>query len=519
MNNRNSEIIISKNIKLDKNYINVLDYSEQEMVELCRTNAVASSNTYSFIKQGTNVIDTHFSYNDGLKANYVAFQNPNYSNKWFFAFIDDVEYISNGCARLHFTIDVHSTWFSYWDIKPCFIVREHVTDDTVGLHTIPEGLETGEYITESIKESSMTEEFYICFGVSKFLSPLSTLSPAGYYNNIFSGVAYIVVDSIADGELLVQQYANDGIVDNIESCFIIPKTGVTINSWYQFTSYIGHSWGLVESNDLPIDFGGILINNDDTLNGYVPKNNKLLTFPYRYLLLSNNAGGSAIYHYELFKKLEVQNQIALYGSIGPGCNIKAVPLEYKGVALNLEESLSGAKLPVCSWASDVYTNWLTQNSINNTVNLASSVASIITGDTSKGITGIINTAGQFYQHSLVPYQTNGNTNVSDVLFAMKHCEFRLYHNCIREEYAKMIDDVFTRTGYLINKIKNPNLTSRPFYNFVKIGNNECIGYPTNSTFSVPSSSMELINNIYRNGVTVWHNHVHVGNYAVDNSIQ
>lgn len=46
----NNEVILAKNIKLDKNYVNVLDYNTQEMLALCNKNKVASSDTYNFNK-------------------------------------------------------------------------------------------------------------------------------------------------------------------------------------------------------------------------------------------------------------------------------------------------------------------------------------------------------------------------------------------------------------------------------------------------------------------------------------
>ena len=36
------------------------------------------------------------------------------------------------------------------------------------------------------------------------------------------------------------------------------------------------------------------------LDGYTPKNNKLLTYPFNYLLVSNNSGTDVIYRFEDF---------------------------------------------------------------------------------------------------------------------------------------------------------------------------------------------------------------------------
>ena len=139
----NSEIILVKNIKLDKNYINVLSYSESEMLELCRKNAIAIQDDYSFIRQNNNNIYYNFTYDQCLQANYIAFQNKDYSNKWFFAFIEDIVYKGDNNTEIIYKIDSWSTWFDYWQKKPCYINRQHVNDDTIGKHTIPENLDVG----------------------------------------------------------------------------------------------------------------------------------------------------------------------------------------------------------------------------------------------------------------------------------------------------------------------------------------------------------------------------------------
>ena len=87
-----SEIILAKGIKLDRDYNNVLDYTEVQMLELMRSNAhfVAGSTDYSFIRQTRGLIKTNFTYLQALQSNYIAFKNPDYANKWFFAFVDNI---------------------------------------------------------------------------------------------------------------------------------------------------------------------------------------------------------------------------------------------------------------------------------------------------------------------------------------------------------------------------------------------------------------------------------------------
>ena len=185
----------------------------------------------------------------------------------------------------------------------------------------------------------------------------------------------------------------------------------------------------------------------------------------------------------------------------------------------------GGKFPTLSWSEDAYINWLTQNSVNIATNLMggaiSSGVSLATGNvvgSALSIAGTVaNTIGQFYQASLLPAITGGN-NTGDVNFSSNKNTFIFRRMRAKTEFLKIIDDYFTRFGYAIKKIDNPHLTGRRYWNYVQIGASEDIGYSTNSTRSVPTSSMLVINNIYRNGVTIWHSHENLGDYSLTNDI-
>lgn len=84
-----------------------------------------------------------------LNYNYVMYKNKNYSNKWFYAFIDKMEYENNGTTNISIKQDVFQTWQFDLLYKKMFVEREHVNtaDDIVGNNTIPEGLQLGEYIS------------------------------------------------------------------------------------------------------------------------------------------------------------------------------------------------------------------------------------------------------------------------------------------------------------------------------------------------------------------------------------
>jgi hypothetical protein len=198
------------------------------------------------------------------------------------------------------------------------------------------------------------------------------------------------------------------------------------------------------------------------------------------------------------------------------------PRNYKTLDKNMSEGITGAKLPVCSWISDVYTNWLTSHAIDIPLKLANDVFSIgmggakayATGDVSGvtgGITAIGNTVSEIYQHSLAPLQAQGNTNVGDVMYAMGYITPQFYKMTIKSEYARIIDDYFSMFGYKINRVKVPNITGRTNWNYVKT-------IDCNFGGNIPQADMNIIRTMFNNGVTLWHNPSTMYNYANSNNI-
>lgn len=528
---KNSRIIMSHNIKMDRSYKNVINYTEAQMVSLCETNMVAQATDFTFIRDDTRLL-VPFTYQQCLDSNYIAFQNPSYSNKWFFAWIDKVTYKNDGTTQIDYSIDIFSTWFSYVTPKTCMVIREHVNDDSVGANTVPEGLETGEYIcNQHVIDDSMddiTTELMFVLSTTLDLSPspssVTKFPMAGVrkYNGVPSGCVYYPLFSTQDLTTVLNAVADKGQMDAINGLFIAPKM------------MLGSATGpeMPESN-APYTYNNS-ISKMTTLQGFSPKNRKLLCFPYNYLVVSNNNGNSYTYHYEDFSTGTCDFKIDM--AISPGCSIKMIPKNYKGVVENDEFAINMGKLPICSFPCDMYTNWLTQNSINiggvtmssddiNSATIAtnsimSSIGSILSGDLTGSITSVANgfasTANALItqkQHELIAPQARGNLNAGDVTTSEGKNTFHFYKMSVKAEFARILDDYFTRYGYKVNRLKVPNITGRTYFNYVQIGADEVVGIG-----SMENSYMETINNIFRAGTTIWHNHDNMYNYNLDNSI-
>lgn len=543
---RNSKVILAKNIKMDKNFKSVLKITESEMVSLMTSqdNLVFTGSNFSFLRDGRNGIQIKASYSSCIQANYIAFQNPSYSNKWFFAFIDEVKYISEGVTEIVYTIDTFTTWWEYWSPKACFTIREHVTNDTIGLHTVPEGLETGEFLSsdDSFFIYSAGLGYTVCVGVAMdLIVPFSAL----IYNGIYSGISYIALEDARSLANFLRWYDSQGATDEIVCLFMIPIAFISntpIPSWGSKTVTIdGANYTFryleVPTSDIEYNLGTKTVVRPSQLgignNKYTPRNKKLLTSDYMYLLVDNMCGNVAKYDYEYFN--DPSNCVfQCYGSITPGCSIKTYPKNYKGIENNYSEGITSAKLPICGWNSDVYTNWLTQNGVNIDLSLLGSGLQILGGiglsatgvgsfagasNITSGFMGIANTLAEIRSHSLAPRQAQGNTNIGDIMFSIGNVTPTFYKMTIKKEFAEIIDRYFDRMGYKVNIVKVPNMAYRENYNYVQIASEDNVAYPNNhNNIGIPASALNEINNMFRNGITLWNNHTNFGDYSVSNNI-
>ena len=256
---------------------------------------------------------------------------------------------------------------------------------------------------------------------------------------------------------------------------------------------------------------------------YTPKNNKLFTYPYSFMNLTNNSGNTTPFRYEDFDFDEVTHQRAIGfwidACITPGMSMKAIPLFYKNININYGYGIMGGKLPICSWNSDVYLNWLTQNGLNVAFDVAGGLVSTATGIASGnigammgGVTSIYNSLHQVYLADLTPNQAKGNTNSGDVNFSeTTDGGFTLYYMSIKPEYAKIIDDYFSMFGYKINEVKMPNITGRSNWNYIKT-------IDCNFDGDIPQNDLNIIKTMFNNGVTLWHNPASIYNYSLNNTI-
>lgn len=357
---------------------------------------------------------------DIIGYNYVMYRNNNYTNRWFYAFISRMEYVSDKCTYVYIKTDVYQTWALDITTKACYVEREHVNDDTVGAHTIPEGLDTGEYICNGIEKVYYAKRQYwesatppVGSGAVMVCIQLTTLTltkdgvttqPSNPpVRSIINGVpqgAFIIgipytKNAMAGIYSLTGAYDGAGRSDAIISMFLCPKDVCT---WTQLQGNGIWNGGYFYKADDSDTAGSSAITNitmPNKLDNYTPKNNKLKVAPYNYFHITNNGGSDIEYYYEDF--INNSPSFVMSGSVEQGGSVNFLPMTSKRssytdnnfVTDGYSEGVMGAKLPQLSWQSDYYLNWEAKNGTNVAIQTglqAAGMALNVVG----GITGAAN---------------------------------------------------------------------------------------------------------------------------------
>lgn len=533
------------NVPLENDYRHTIYFASKADQTSYFSSKVLSKHKYTDFsyqrKEGYIRIPAQF--DDVIGCNYVMYQNTAYSDKWFYAFITDIKYINDERTDVYIETDVMQTWLFDYSVKESFVEREHVSDDTIGIHTIPEQLETGDYIiNDRIKYGKLGYSRYIVGAtVNLFDSAFPNLE-AGLYNGVSTGFRYYFFNDTATLGGVLADLADAGKSDAISCIFMAPREFLPLEGEDYTAQRVMESVGVQSYNWSSSTYAGVAqgkITKPASINGYVPKNNKLFTYPYCYLNMSNNAGNSAIYKYEYFYNGSICD-FKINFALTPGCSIRLIPLYYNNLSENNDEGLNAGKYPICGWNTDVYTNWLTQNSVNiatsyasSAISIGASLASIIGGAVASatgagaavgvpaiiggvtgiatGVTGVASTMGEVYQHSLQPPQSQGNVNAGDVMCAQGDLTFTAYRMSIKAEYAKIIDQYFTMFGYKVNTVKVPNKNHRARFWYTKT-------LDVNIDGAIPQDDLQKIKNCYNTGITFWKNGTTINDYSTANGI-
>lgn len=500
----NTTIRMLKDVPLDNTYRNTIYFAyvaNQTSYFSGKTKYTFAAQSYQRVQKGTLRIGRKA--DDLYDCNYLMFQNTAYGNKWFYAFVTGVEYVNNETSEVSFEIDVMQTWHFDYDVKMSFVEREMSVTDKIGDNLVPENLEIGDYIYKDLGLTSLFNLYQIVIAAT-FDENMDDAT-GGMYGGVFSGLHYNVFSSWQSAASFIAEATEQNKADGIVSIFMLP---VAFTSDFQST--------------IPEVFNIERDKHISDIDGYVPKNNKLFTYPYNLLYVTNNEGNVANYAFEYFNSEKCNFNVSGAMCCTPECML--VPLNYKGVEKNYNEKLTIGNFPQCAYTVDTFKAWVAQNQNQLALSAINAIGTTVAGGAamyaSGGLVGTgmalsgVQQIGSLVasvadKSTLPPHARGGGGSIINMANQIKGFQFFYAH--IRREFAEIIDDYFSTYGYATHRVKIPNRVIRPHWNYVKTVN-------VNITGSVPADDMARIRSIYDNGVSFWRNGDEVGNYALDNRV-
>lgn len=502
--------------------------SKAEQSAFFNTKVIATFTGYTYIRKSWD-LQVNVSLEEAESWRYLTFRNSG-TGKDYYYFINNVEYVNGSNVNLALEMDVMQTYVDDYTLKESFIERQHVRNDKIGAHTLQESLELGNMVSYHNYDMEDLQEMCVLMLSSVDLTATSKETAgtvvARNYDGVYSGLAIYAGNELCF-QNTITKFTAWGLESAIVAMWMYPKNLVQLKNNASWSNTVP-----AEVDSVSCDFGGLANWSNyksDIFGGFKPDNNKLYTYPFNYLYATNNSGGSAVFHFERWDALNVDNgyPFAMFGALSPDAGVKVCPVEYKGVnGTHYEEGLTIGAYPTCAWSSDTWKIWLAQNQhslqvqdenaiISAVVGGAQVVGSAVSGNVSGVVGGTMGLINQYQSvRSMIaqrqdmkarPPQASGSHSANVNVSANRHT-ISFYYKCVTKEIAMIIDDYFNRYGYTINRIAVPDCCARERYTFVKT-----VGCMIDGKLCAEDTAK--IMTIFDNGITFWVDWNGMGTYG------
>lgn len=493
-------------------------------------------------------VNANIDYLRSLPCNYMFYQNENHGTRIFYAFITQFIYINENTTQINFETDVFQTWFLDTEVKPSYVVREHSITDKIGENIVPEKFNFSDYVyQDAYTDNTLDEWGYLIattdhdmHGDPTFWESIFGTSDDPVINGkVMSGIYQGMFFYYFHNSNTMNTFLNK-VVERSGDCVmfitVIPKFSISANS----VGVPGDDWGNTGDDGSSADAQGFIgyslepaektitltdLTKNGSFEGYTPRNNKLFTAPFYRLVVTNHNGNIAEYNIEDFTYPD-EVVFKMYGDVSANPSIALVPTYYKGIVSNYDCGISISGFPQASFNTDTYKLWLAKNQFGVAVDTVGNIGQIVAGIVgivgtgglgtaigasaiASGASGVLSTINTMHQASREPNKVSGGGSKTNLLTAMKKNKFDYHIQTIKREHAMLVDDFFTMYGYQVNKVKYPQLSSRPYFNYVQTIDINIIG-------AIPSDDMTALKSIFNSGVTLWKPDATVGDYSVNN---
>lgn len=529
---------------LESDYKNTLwfpDRTTQTNYFLGKT--VKTYENFQYIKKNNTIVvdgEVDLLYN----CNYIMYQNNNFSNKWFYAFINRIEWASNSSVRLHVSTDVIQTWFFDITYYQSYVDRCHSDTDVAGDNIVPEdfsGGGTGGYY--QVGSQDLTPNKIDVYSTCR--SDGSAL-PSAKVNGIVSAAGLLGhnVDANADTvSTIVNTMLTNGVANAIARIQQYPANHDTTITFAKHPTHI----------DCASNTGNV---------SYTPVNKKILTGAFLMGYVSMY-GQEMNFNPEFILGANVTVKIAIDTTTG---TVGAIINNYSNTN-NTAMTLT-AVIPESSWAYNQYKNdynlhsasnamYVERSRMNRNLGQFNSTVGAITGalDTVATVANTVSNIGGLIRNPVGTLAGGASSTLSSLAGAVSSGYDTLQYSkgideisqdltAISENYnapavggvassniflaasktalsygfktppldiVKRIDKFLTVYGYKQCEYRNVNLHARASWTYIKTNG-------LNASGNFPDDDMNVIKKVFDNGIFFWVYDKTFGNFDQSNGI-
>lgn len=436
----NTIVNILKGIELDRDLENTYRFaslSAQQNFFSAPKRVKFQLENLQYLRTGENSIKVEIDTASLYDCNYLMFQNTGYRDatgrtRWFYAFIDRVDYVNEATSEIFYTIDPMQTWLFDFKFADCMVEREHVRDDRIGKNVISEPVECGGYMQEvsanivpptsfkykggiittkpinmgALPSDTITIQITPSSSIS-FSRPIpyagvdvgSGLNTTGTVGQYPTDLSWYADFSLVKNEKATGKYHSDNTVTSPEILDIEYYSLQNLISWIAnaqidgmdakdiYAVFIYPDYFSSEDDGVFDEYGAgskekIMTFDMSSTAGFkkadgtffTPRNNKLYTFPYTRLTVSSHYGNVAHYKFELFNN-GFKPIFKLLSILTATPQAALIPVGYRAKIDSIDDMVTlpyAIEIPV---KGDAFKTYIAENKGNIIASLANTVLS------------------------------------------------------------------------------------------------------------------------------------------------
>lgn len=455
-------------------------------------------------------------YYDLLECDVIYWKNSGFSSKFLVALITSLEWVNPNTTKVYFEIDPYSSFCGEINWQSCLVEREMVNDDWAANSPnwdnigVPEDFDGSPVFMSSNFDVDMSpNKFLVITPYDSNGEPVFNLSEV---DGICTGLNMLEFDTVAEvqGYLNTVAASNTAILDNISG--VISINDKLLNNSEFNAGQLDAPW---------VTYNGVYYNGKTFSSQYC-----------LFIISSLSSGAEKKYLPELMtwqSQTQIKGKACLAGGVG---GIALYPLGYRNTPQPYEDAFVLDDIPEGAWVGDRRLD----NKTVNTLGIVSKGVTGVTGVVNSGISGAIRGAAigglaggiaggafgivgsaagtvtdimsQMTRYNMQSVTEGGKMAAgANLAVGISGQRIRCAWLVCTEQIMKSVDDFFSRFGYKINRLKVPNVNTRPLWNYVKTSEAHIGG-------DIPANYREDIEDMLNAGVTFWHtNNREIGDFS------